>query len=164
MSTMTDEHMVEGLNRLRWFISQHSNPSGEPLGKHLEVLNRLVKRAKRVEELALRNAGIEAQLIYLLEAGVGWDEILNDLAATRLRPGSKPRTAKGAGTYTMAVYYRGDQGEWRHLDNWTGRATADEDARQQALNALEDVRIDGWKAEVIDVEPDEDEEDDDAGD
>jgi hypothetical protein len=65
----------------------------------------------------------------------------------------------GPGDYEVAVYYLGDHGEWLVHDIWVGHADSREDAEKQALDALEDVRIDGWKAEVVDFTSDEDNDD-----
>jgi prepilin-type N-terminal cleavage/methylation domain-containing protein len=59
----------------------------------------------------------------------------------------------GKGTYTVAVYYRGDAGEWKHCDNYEAAAGSAAEAKTKALDALEDTRIDGWKAEVLNFIP-----------
>lgn len=51
--------------------------------------------------------------------------------------------------YVVAVYYRGDEGAWHFLSTWSGCAPNDSTAESLALDALEDPRIDGWKAEVV---------------
>jgi hypothetical protein len=53
------------------------------------------------------------------------------------------------GPYLVAVYYRGDEGAWHFFSTWSGDARNDSEAESMALNALEDVRIDGWKAEIV---------------
>ncbi len=50
--------------------------------------------------------------------------------------------------YTVAVYFKDDQGIWRHHGDWSGVAVSLEDARALAMEALADHRIDEWTAEV----------------
>jgi hypothetical protein len=82
------------------------------------------------------------------------------LAAEDFSPADLP----DPGTYTVAVYYMGDDEIWKYHGTWTGHATSSSDAERQALDELEDHRIDGWKAEITDFEPDDDEDDKDGDD
>lgn len=60
---------------------------------------------------------------------------------------AKPRT------YKVAVYWRDDERIWHHHGTWEGEANSPADARTRALNALEDERIESWKAEIIGSKP-----------
>jgi hypothetical protein len=95
---------------------------------------------------------------------VEWDEatltVREKLAAGDVSPADLP----DPGMYTVAVHYRGDDGIWKYHGAWTGHATNTPDAERQALDELEDHRIDGWKAEVIDVERDDEAEGEDGDD
>jgi hypothetical protein len=53
--------------------------------------------------------------------------------------------------FKVAVYFRGDDRIWHYHGTWEGEAASPADAKIRALVALEDVRIDGWKAEIIGV-------------
>jgi hypothetical protein len=59
----------------------------------------------------------------------------------------KPRT------YKAAVYWRDDDGVWHHHGTWEGEAGNPADAKTQAVEALADDRIEGWKAEILDSKP-----------
>jgi hypothetical protein len=56
-------------------------------------------------------------------------------------------------TYKVAVYFQDDDGAWRPHGTWEGPALTALDARLHALDALADVRIEGWKAEVLTTAP-----------
>jgi hypothetical protein len=53
------------------------------------------------------------------------------------------------GPYVVAVYFLGDEGAWHYHATWSGDAPNDSTAESLALDAIEDVRIDGWKTEII---------------
>jgi hypothetical protein len=51
--------------------------------------------------------------------------------------------------YKVAVYWRDDDGIWHPHGTWEGVAANPADAKHQAIEALSDARIEGWKAEII---------------
>ena len=51
--------------------------------------------------------------------------------------------------YKVAVYFRDADGIWQHMDTWTGKAADAADAKEQALEALSDPRIESWKSEIL---------------
>jgi hypothetical protein len=53
-------------------------------------------------------------------------------------------------TYKVAVYFRDDEGVWHHHGTWEGEVASPLDAKCEAIRALADDRIDGWKAEILD--------------
>jgi hypothetical protein len=57
-------------------------------------------------------------------------------------------------TYKAAVYWRDDDGIWHHHGTWEGEAGNPADAKTQAINALEDERLEtSWKAEILESKP-----------
>lgn len=54
-----------------------------------------------------------------------------------------------AGLYEVTVSFMNDYGTWSYFGSWTGVADNPDEAKGKALDALEDHRIDGWKAEVL---------------
>jgi hypothetical protein len=52
-------------------------------------------------------------------------------------------------TYKVAVYFRDDDGIWHYHGTWDGEAANPADAKHQAIDALADERIEGWKAEIL---------------
>jgi hypothetical protein len=59
----------------------------------------------------------------------------------------KPRT------YKVAVYFRDDDGVWHHHGTWDGEAVSPFDAKCQAIKELSDVRIEGWRADILAATP-----------
>lgn len=58
-----------------------------------------------------------------------------------------PPSARGP--YEVAVFFNNDYGTWSYHDSWTGVASSPEEAKKKALDALEDTRIEFWRAEVL---------------
>jgi hypothetical protein len=58
-------------------------------------------------------------------------------------------TAKTHKDFKVAVYFRDEDGIWHHHGTWEGQAHDAADAKHLALDALEDTRIEWWKAEIL---------------
>ena len=52
-------------------------------------------------------------------------------------------------TYKVAVYFRDDDGIWDPHGTWEGEAASPFDAKVEAIRALADDRIDGWRADIV---------------
>jgi hypothetical protein len=58
-------------------------------------------------------------------------------------------STKKSRDYKVAVYWRDDDGIWHHHGTWEGEAADAADAKHLALDALEDQRVEMWKAEIL---------------
>jgi hypothetical protein len=84
---------------------------------------------------------------------LGWLEDAVDAAEAALNRAAAP------GVYKVAVYFGEGDRVWHHADTYRCAAASADEAKRRALDALEDTRVEFWKAEVVGFEPagDEDE-------